>query len=253
MSVISVSSVEEYNKILADNKVVVVDFYADWCGPCKMIAPKFAVFAESYPSAKFIKVNIDHLETVAESENVTSMPTFKVFRDGKIEKLVVGANIDKVRVSVEEVLSGAGLNASATVPTPAPTTSTPVDTPVTTSDPVPSNVVPAGSKTAEGMITITSEDQYNTLIQKPYALGYFSATWCGPCKMIAPKLPELLAKFPEVPILKVDADEFSDLAETVGASSLPSFFMYHKGKVVGQVFGANLPKVEAAITKALQA
>ena len=58
MSVQKVDTLEDFKKALAENKRVAVDFYADWCGPCRMISPKFAKFAETYKDIKFFKVSL---------------------------------------------------------------------------------------------------------------------------------------------------------------------------------------------------
>ena len=49
----------EYDKVLADNKSVFVDFYADWCGPCKMVGPVLEEISKDYADIKFVKVNVD--------------------------------------------------------------------------------------------------------------------------------------------------------------------------------------------------
>ena len=49
----------EYDQVLADNKSVFVDFYADWCGPCKMVGPVLEEISKDYADIKFVKVNVD--------------------------------------------------------------------------------------------------------------------------------------------------------------------------------------------------
>lgn len=65
----------------AGSKLVVVDFYATWCGPCQRIAPVFEEFARKYPKAIFVKVDVDHCQETAMSNGVTAMPTFIFFRN----------------------------------------------------------------------------------------------------------------------------------------------------------------------------
>ncbi|KAG1667252.1 Thioredoxin-2 [Nymphon striatum] len=66
----------------ADN-LVVIDFYATWCGPCKIIGPKFAAMHEQFPTAIFLKVDVDQFEDVAEAHDIDVMPTFVFLKSGK--------------------------------------------------------------------------------------------------------------------------------------------------------------------------
>jgi thioredoxin 1 len=74
---------------------VVVDFYADWCGPCKMMAPTFAEVADTYEGkVTFAKLNIDDNREIALANQVMSIPTLLFFKDGEVKDRVTGA-IDK--------------------------------------------------------------------------------------------------------------------------------------------------------------
>lgn len=90
--VATVASKEEFQSALQHSGLVVVDFFATWCGPCKMIAPLLDKFSNEYSSAKFIKVDVDELSEVAQEYEVSSMPTILFFKDGKVVEKVVGAN-----------------------------------------------------------------------------------------------------------------------------------------------------------------
>lgn len=86
----NVKSVDEFKKILSENKKVVVDFYADWCGPCKMMAPMFEAAANEVKDVVFIKLNVDELQSVAQEFEVSSIPTVILFKDGKFFDQNVG-------------------------------------------------------------------------------------------------------------------------------------------------------------------
>lgn len=71
---------------------VVVDFWAEWCGPCKMIAPILDEIAtEQGDSVKITKINVDENPAIAQRFGVMSIPTLLVFRDGEVDKRIVGA------------------------------------------------------------------------------------------------------------------------------------------------------------------
>ncbi|NLZ38040.1 MAG: thioredoxin [Firmicutes bacterium] len=70
-------------EVLQSDKPVVVDFWAAWCGPCRMMAPVFAELAEEMAGqVKFVKVNVDENRKSAEKYNVMSIPTLIMFKDG---------------------------------------------------------------------------------------------------------------------------------------------------------------------------
>lgn len=96
-----VSSEAEFRS-LTSRGVACVDFYADWCGPCKAVAPVFERFAASYPTVKFLKVNVDRLTSLAGACSVAAMPTFQVFKEGKCVGSVTGADMGAVEALLRE-------------------------------------------------------------------------------------------------------------------------------------------------------
>lgn len=83
---------ENFEKeVLNSNEPVLVDFYADWCGPCKMMAPVVEELAgELQGKAKVGKINVDESQDLAMEYNVMSIPTLVIFKDGKEFKRFVG-------------------------------------------------------------------------------------------------------------------------------------------------------------------
>jgi len=90
---------DEFDAELKDagDKAVLVDFYADWCGPCKMIAPKLQAMSEEFSGVVFLKVNVDENEEVAASYDISAMPTFLILKNGVEADKLVGANEAKLR------------------------------------------------------------------------------------------------------------------------------------------------------------
>ncbi|KAJ4268814.1 hypothetical protein NW762_002884 [Fusarium torreyae] len=83
--VYKVAEAAELDAVLASNTNVVVDFYADWCPPCRAIAPVFSKLADDHASnghLAFAKVNTDHVKDVAAKYNISAMPTFVFFQGG---------------------------------------------------------------------------------------------------------------------------------------------------------------------------
>ena len=77
-------SKEGFDKALASGQLVMVDFWADWCGPCKMLAPVIDGLAESYEGKAIVgKVNVDHEQELAMRYGVMSIPTVIFFKDGE--------------------------------------------------------------------------------------------------------------------------------------------------------------------------
>ncbi len=79
------------DEVLKSDIPVLVDFYADWCGPCKMMAPIVDQIAEEYNGkVKVGKLNVDDSNDIAGKYQVMSIPTFLVFKDGEVAEKVVG-------------------------------------------------------------------------------------------------------------------------------------------------------------------
>jgi len=75
-----------FNDIINDNKPVLVDFYADWCQPCKMVAPILKqVKDEMGDKIKIIKINVDNNPVVASKYNIRSIPTLMLFKQGELK------------------------------------------------------------------------------------------------------------------------------------------------------------------------
>ncbi|CAL4902359.1 unnamed protein product [Urochloa decumbens] len=94
-SVIAIHSLDEWSIQIEEansaKKLVVIDFTASWCGPCRIIAPVFADLAKRNPNVVFLKVDVDELKAIAEQFSVEAMPTFLFMKEGDVKDRVVGA------------------------------------------------------------------------------------------------------------------------------------------------------------------
>ncbi len=95
-----------FQEVVGHNSVVVVDFYADWCGPCRIVAPIMEKLATEYDGkAKFTKLDVDDSPSIANQFGIMSIPTLIVFRNGKpAEKFVGAAPAQHYRDIIERVL-----------------------------------------------------------------------------------------------------------------------------------------------------
>ncbi len=75
---------------LINNKLVLVDFYATWCGPCRMISPIIDELAKETTDLMVVKVDVDKYPNIATKYGIMSIPTLKVFKNGKEEKTSIG-------------------------------------------------------------------------------------------------------------------------------------------------------------------
>jgi len=85
-----VSDKEFESEVLKKEGIVVVDFYADWCGPCKMMAPILDELAEKKPEISIRKIDVDHNPASATKYSIRGIPTLLFFKDGKIIHTKVG-------------------------------------------------------------------------------------------------------------------------------------------------------------------
>ena len=104
MSLITISNVETFDKLINGQKYVLVDFHAVWCGPCKMMKPHVEKIAKSNGNLAVATVDVDQVEALAERYKISSLPTFLMFYNGTAVKKIVGANPAVLTQTVAEIL-----------------------------------------------------------------------------------------------------------------------------------------------------
>ena len=90
MATIQLTS-ENFKDVINNNDIVIVDFWAEWCGPCKSFGPTFEAASEKYPEIAFAKVNTEEEREMAAGFNIRSIPTLMVFREQVILYAEAGA------------------------------------------------------------------------------------------------------------------------------------------------------------------
>ena len=98
MEIIKVNNQNFEEEVIKSEKPVLIDFYADWCGPCKMLSPIIEEIAEENSDIKVVKVNVDDSQDLAMKYQVMSIPTLVVIKNGEEVNRSVGL-IDKSQVA----------------------------------------------------------------------------------------------------------------------------------------------------------
>ncbi|KAI6120929.1 putative thioredoxin [Pisolithus croceorrhizus] len=97
----TINSFDQFRELINGEEPIVIDFYADWCGPCKAISPIFQTLSERFGNIKFRKVNTDEQEEISQEVGIRALPTFIVFQRGNKVRELVGANPNELEVVVQ--------------------------------------------------------------------------------------------------------------------------------------------------------
>ena len=186
-----------FDEILNKSDIVVVDFWANWCAPCKSFAPIFEELAKEYEwKATFAKVDVDTNFMLATKYNIQGIPTVMIFKDKKPYQTIVGI---KPKEEYEKIINNL-LN--------------PNDKKQMTET---SNII-----NVKGVEEFTQAIENN---KDKLIIADFWAPWCGPCRMLAPTLEKLAEEYADkIAVIKANVDEMENqpLAMQFQVSSIPT-------------------------------
>lgn len=97
-----VKEIESIDEI-SPSGLVVVDFFATWCGPCKKIAPIYEQMEKMFPTITFLKVDVDEANDIAERFDIRAMPTFVFLKDGQRVAEIEGADVEGIGKTLERL------------------------------------------------------------------------------------------------------------------------------------------------------
>jgi len=194
---------------------VIVDFWAPWCAPCRMLAPTFEKLANEYEwKVKFVKVNVDENPTTAIKYMVQGIPTVIIFKDGKPIKTLVGVKPEAEYKAELDALLGNKPQESKT------------------------------ESSEEWIININGPEEFEQALKNnedKLIIADFWAPWCGPCRMLAPTLEKIAQDYKDkVVVLKVNVDEpvNQPLAMQFQVQSIPTIAFIQKDKPIEVTVGA---------------
>lgn len=94
--VVGIHSQEDWDRLVKVEGLCVVDFFATWCPPCRSAAPVYGAMSERYLNTTFVKVDVDEMKALSRTCQVSAMPTFQLFKDGKMVDQTVGFSASNI-------------------------------------------------------------------------------------------------------------------------------------------------------------
>ena len=94
-----------FDKILEQNKYIIIDFSAEWCGPCKKFFPIFQQLDKQYSNIQFVKIDVDKCSDISDTYNISVLPTFLFIIDKKVVNTLQGVDTDTFEKYLKEIIN----------------------------------------------------------------------------------------------------------------------------------------------------
>ncbi|KAJ3427940.1 thioredoxin-like protein [Anaeramoeba flamelloides] len=211
-NVIHINTDNEFTNHIKNSgtKLVVVDWYANWCGPCKMIAPILIQLSLKYTNVVFLKVDIDKLKQLATVFGITKMPTFTFFKGGNKIHTFSGANPEKLEQKIIELMEYA----------------LPKTINVDEKSEKPKKKIQNENK-SETVNLVTQLGELQELLKTnstKIAVIFFSAEWSKPSQRISTVFEEYSLSEKQFLFIKVDVNNSNEIVEEYEILSTPTIF-----------------------------
>ncbi|KAM6201817.1 protein disulfide-isomerase A4 [Rhynchocyon petersi] len=193
---------DNFDTFVADKDVVLLEFFAPWCGHCKQFAPEYEKIAETLksddPPIPVVKIDATAASALASRFDVSGYPTIKILRKGQAVDYDGARSQEEIIAKVREVAQ------------------------------------PTWTPPPEATLVLTKENFDSIVDEADIILVEFYAPWCGHCKKLAPEYEkaakELSQRSPPIPLAKVDATAETDLAQRFSVSGYPTLKIFRRGK-----------------------
>jgi thioredoxin 1 len=189
--------------VLEADQPVLVDFYADWCGPCKQFAPTVDQLAADFEGRAIVaKLDVDAAKETARKYRVLSIPTVIIFKDGReVERFVGGESRERLTEALEDAIQGAGDDDGS------------------------------GGQPAEPPHVSDADFETKVLKSDQPVLVDFYADWCAPCRTLAPTIARLADEYEgKARVVKLNIDDSPETMLAYGVESVPTLIVFKGGE-----------------------
>ncbi len=218
MSYIEVTDQNFDDIVLNSDIPVIVDFWAPWCAPCRMLAPTFEKLSDDYEwKVKFVKVNVDENFMLPTKYNVQGIPSLMIFKDKQVVKTLVWVKPeDEYKNELDSILDNNEEN----------------------------KMTENKTNNQQAIVNVNGIEEFTQTLENnkdKLVLVDFWAPWCGPCRMLAPTLEQIQEDFADkVQVVKVNVDEPTNqqLAMQFQVQSIPMMVFIKDGETPEATVGA---------------
>ncbi len=205
------TSDQNFKRDVLDAKgYVLVDFWAEWCPPCKMLAPQLEIVAKDLGSdLQIVKLDVDNNKGTAMEYGIMGIPTMILFKDGN---KVASTSGFRPASQLSDWLHAQGVGTSGKT----------------------------SSMATDSVITHVNDGNFDNEVinTKGYVLVDFWAEWCTPCKMLAPEVEKAAIEMKgKVKVTKLNIDDSRMIAGRYGIMSIPTLILFKDGQMVSQQVG----------------